>query len=162
MTSSTNYRGSGSFNAIAQGGKAKIGNGDIIDLVNDSIRRFTKTGRVGAHGSYKQTVTSAGTTNCDNAVAGSPQVQIDWTLTARATTGHHPPGVGHHTSGGHHKGGGGSGGSRSKWQWSNSNSQASTNQDTWTILQRPGDLSSAQNQDHDKRDAKKTYKVVQF
>ncbi|EME81435.1 uncharacterized protein MYCFIDRAFT_23545, partial [Pseudocercospora fijiensis CIRAD86] len=76
--------GSCFFNAVApNGGQANIGNGDVIDLVNDSIEMFAKNGYVSVKGGYSQTVTSAGTMPCDNAeVAGAQQVQIDWTLTS--------------------------------------------------------------------------------
>ncbi|KXT14191.1 hypothetical protein AC579_2447, partial [Pseudocercospora musae] len=68
-----------SFNAVApNGGQANIGNADVIDLVSDSIKKFSKNGRVGCQGGYSQTVTSAGTMPCDNAGAqGAQQVQID-------------------------------------------------------------------------------------
>ncbi|KXT02360.1 hypothetical protein AC578_184 [Pseudocercospora eumusae] len=72
------------FNAVApNGGQANIGNADVIDLVSDSIKKFSKNGHVGCQGGYSQTVTSAGTMPCDNAeVQGAQQVQIDWTVTS--------------------------------------------------------------------------------
>jgi hypothetical protein len=61
--------------------KPQIGNADIIDLTNDSIKNHAIDGRIGVKGSYKIYVGASGTMKCDDpALATGQQTQVDWTI----------------------------------------------------------------------------------